>query len=174
MGLASYVWASVGNWFQISDREQSLGWIWLRRCVRHVCQKIENSFWAPCPIPLSSRSIGAIFATNHPSKRFDPLKVKKMAIEKCAHALSMRFLVSNLKYRGSGQGSNKSMGGQKSYYGCHIFVHTGCLTNVTHRIQLKPKKTKLSTVGLDIPMSMTWMRLILFFLNKKRQKNFHV
>ena len=131
MGLACYVWAFVGNWFQISDCEQSLGWIWLRRCVRHVCQKNENSFWAPCTIPLSSRNIGAIFATNHPSKRFDPLKVKKMAIEKCAHALSMRFLVSNLKYRGSGHGSDKSMGGQKSYDVCHIFVHTGCLTNVT-------------------------------------------
>ena len=118
-------------------------------CAKRLKMQNTNSFWAPLPIPLSSRNIRAIFATNHPSKRFDPLKVKKMAIEKCAHALSMRFLVSNLKYRGSGQGSDKSMGWQKSYDGCHIFVHTGCLTNVTHRMQLKPKKPNQNWVLWD-------------------------
>ena len=61
----------------------------------------------------------------------------------------MRFLVSNFIHRVSGQGSDKSMGGPKGYDVCHIFVHTGCLTNVTHRMLLKPQKlTKIKYCGI--------------------------
>ena len=88
-------------------------------------------------------------------------------------AVSMRFLVSNFIHRVSGQGSDKSMGGPKSYDVCHIFVHTGCLKNVTHRMLLKPKNPNQNWVLWGRIFSWTrlgsaWSRIV---NSEKRPKN---